>query len=77
MWQNKYESSFRLSGQAAVNAAHCSILQTVSLRAVPISLRAVPISPRAVPISKNIIVAVGMDTCNIHGASWKLVNLFT
>jgi len=52
MWQNKYESSFRLSGQAAVNAAHFSILQTVSLRAVP--------------ISNNATVAVGKDTCAIY-----------
>ena len=52
MWQNKYESSFRLSGQVAVSAAHSSILQTVSLRAVQ--------------ISKNVIVAVGKDTCAIY-----------
>jgi hypothetical protein len=54
MWQNKYESSIRLSGQVLVadNAEHSSILQTVSLRAVP--------------LSKNVIVAVGKDTCAIY-----------
>jgi hypothetical protein len=52
MWQNKYEGLFTLSGQAAVYAVHSSILQRVSLRAVP--------------ISNNVTVAVGKDTCALY-----------
>ena len=76
MWQNKYESSFRLSGQVLVadNAEHSSILQTVSLTAVPLTNNAEhssilqTVSLTAVPLPNNAEHSIILQTVSLTAA---------